>query len=99
MKKVLPILLLLFFAFLISGVYADGTKNLKDGYALHNQHCLSCHDSVADPEKPGFTSDTWFLILNVMHDKYGMENLSDAEKSKLHDYLYTIRRGMEREAG
>lgn len=98
MKKVF-IILIVISAFLVSGVSAMETKALMQGYALHNQHCLSCHDSIADPEKPGFTQDTWFLIINVMHDKYGMESLSTEDKGKLTDYLFTIRKGMEREAG
>ncbi|MBN1958273.1 MAG: hypothetical protein JXQ81_13150 [Desulfuromonadales bacterium] len=98
MKKVF-ILVLIVLAFCVSGVSAMDAKGLMESYALHNQHCLACHDSVADPEKPGFTQDTWFLILNIMHDKYGMESLSVEDKGKLTDYLYTIRKGIEREAG
>lgn len=98
MKKVF-ILILILSAFFVSAVCAMDAKEQMQGYALHNQHCLSCHDSVADPEKPGFTQDTWFLIINIMHDKYGMESLSVEDKGKLTDYLYTIRKGIEREAG
>ncbi len=98
MRKILVMLIALF-AFFVAGVSAMEAKDVAQGYALHNQHCLSCHDSIADPEKSGFTRDTWFLILNVMHDKYGMESLSAEDKGKLVDYLYTIRKGMEREAG
>ncbi len=55
------------------------------GYALNITHCVSCHDSVADPEKLGFTRDTWYLIINIMH-KNGLESLSDEENGAfLHD--------------
>lgn len=98
MKKAL-VMSLLISSFVVAGLCAMVTENPAQGYALHNQHCLGCHDSVADPEKPGFTRDTWFLILNVMHDKYGMKELSADDKAQLVDYLYTIRKGIEREAG
>ena len=98
MKKTL-IMFVVLLSFLAVSSYAMDAKGLMQAYALHNQHCLSCHDSVADPEKPGFTQDTWFLIINIMHDKYGMESLSNDDKGKLSDYLYTIRKGIEREAG
>ncbi|MCF6265470.1 MAG: hypothetical protein L3J57_02860 [Desulfuromusa sp.] len=68
------------------------------GYALNNKYCVSCHDSVADPGKPGFTRDTWHLIINIMH-KNGLENLSAEESGALVDYFYKIRKGLEREAG
>lgn len=97
MKRILIILVLL--TFVVASAYAMDAKDQMQSYALHNQHCLSCHDSVADPEKPGFTQDTWFLIINIMHEKYGMEGLSAGDKGKLTDYLYTIRKGIEREAG
>src|SRR6056297_24553 len=98
MKKMMLLLVLLVFAWVVSVQALDASAQ-KEGYALHNQHCVLGHDSVADPEKPGFTRDTWFLILNVMHEKYGMETLSEQTKAKLVDYLYTFRKGMEREAG
>ncbi len=70
---------------------------LEEGYALHNNHCLKCHDSVANPEQPGLTRDRWHLVLNLMH-KFGLD-FSDDDKEKLIDYLFTIRKGMEKEAG
>ncbi len=98
MKKTL-MLLIVITVFVASSAYALDAKAQMEGYALHNQYCLSCHDSVADAEKPGFTQDTWHLIINIMHEKYGMEGVSAADKAKLTDYLYTIRKGIEREAG
>jgi hypothetical protein len=49
-------------------------------------------------EKAGFTRDTWHLTLNLMH-KHGLQQLSSEEKEALIDYLFTIRKGMEQEAG
>jgi len=59
--------------------------------------CLGCHDSVADPEKPGRTRDDWHLVVNVMH-KYGLDITAD-EADMIIDLLYDLRQGMEREAG
>jgi uncharacterized protein YxeA len=98
MKKTL-IMLIVLLTFVAASAYAMDAKEQMQGYALHNQYCLSCHDSVADPEKPGFTQDTWFLIINIMHEKYGMQSLPADDKGKLTEYLYTIRQGIEREAG
>jgi len=61
-------------------------KEQMQGYALNNTHCFSCHDSVADPEKPEFTRDTWHLIVNIMH-KNGMKKLSVDENDALVDFL------------
>jgi hypothetical protein len=33
----------------------------KKAFAVYKQKCLLCHDSVADPEKPGRTQDEWLL--------------------------------------
>ncbi|MFK5925495.1 MAG: hypothetical protein QM483_02585 [Desulfuromusa sp.] len=97
MQKILMSLICIL-AFLVASGYAMSSKDQMQGYALNNQHCVSCHDSVADPEKPGFTRDTWHLIINIMH-KNGLESLSAEENGALVDYFYTIRRGLEREAG
>ena len=69
----------------------------KKAFALYSQKCLACHDSVADPEKPGRTRDDWHLVVNVMH-KYGMD-LTNDEAEMIIDLLYDLRKGMEREAG
>ena len=69
----------------------------KQAFALYAKKCLGCHDSVADPEKPGRTRDDWFLVVNVMH-KYGLE-MTTEEAAMIVDLLYDLRKGMEREAG
>lgn len=69
----------------------------KQAFALYAKKCLGCHDSVADPEKPGRTRDDWHLVVQVMH-KYGMDMTTD-EADMIIDLLYDLRQGMEREAG
>ncbi|BBO67794.1 hypothetical protein DSCA_17240 [Desulfosarcina alkanivorans] len=69
----------------------------KQAFALYTKKCLGCHDSVADPEKPGRTRDDWHLVVNVMH-KYGMDMTTD-EADVIIELLYDLRQGMEREAG
>ncbi|WP_319522321.1 cytochrome c [uncultured Desulfosarcina sp.] len=69
----------------------------KQAFAVYAKKCLGCHDSVADPEKPGRTRDDWHLVVNVMH-KYGMDLTAD-EADMIIDLLYDLRKGMEREAG
>lgn len=97
MHKVL-IGLICVLTFFVASSYATTSKDQMQGYALNNKYCVSCHDSVADPEKRGFTRDTWHLIINVMH-KNGLETLSVEENGALVDYFFMIRKGMEREAG
>jgi len=36
-------------------------------YKVYQEKCLLCHDSVADPEKPGRTKDDWRLAVEIMH--------------------------------
>jgi len=69
----------------------------QKAFALYAKKCLGCHDSVADPEKPGRTRDDWHLVVNVMHE-YGMDLTAD-EGDIIIDLLYDLRKGMEREAG
>jgi mono/diheme cytochrome c family protein len=69
----------------------------KQAFAIYQKKCLGCHDSVADPEKPGRTRDDWFLVVNVMHG-YGFD-LSNEEAEAITDLLYDLRKGLEREAG
>ena len=78
---------------------ADEKKMVEHqkAFAIYQQKCLSCHDSVADPEKPGRTRDDWFLVVNIMHD-YGL-NLTDQEAAAIVDLLYDLRQGIEKEAG
>jgi hypothetical protein len=85
-------------AMLATSSFAQSTNTVMAGYALNKKYCVSCHDSVANPEKDGFTRDNWHLILNLMH-KHGLQKLSYEEKEALVDYFYTIRKGMEKEAG
>jgi len=70
----------------------------SEGYELNIKYCTSCHNSVADPEKTGYTRDTWYVIINVMH-KYGMQTLPQHDADVLVDYFYTIRKGIERDPG
>ena len=69
----------------------------QKAFALYTQKCLGCHDSVADPEKPGRTRDDWHLVVNVMHG-YGLD-MTPEEADMIVDLLYDLRQGMEREAG
>ena len=97
-----------FYAFLFLGVMCllvtqgiakQSQKSMahQKAFKMYAQKCLGCHDSVADPEKPGRTRDDWHLVVNVMHN-YGMD-LSHEEAEIIIDLLYDLRRGMEREAG
>jgi hypothetical protein len=76
---------------------SDKKVSHQQAYQVYSQRCLGCHDSVADPEKPGRTRDDWHLVVNVMHG-YGFD-LSDQEAEMIIDLLYDLRKGMEREAG
>jgi predicted secreted Zn-dependent protease len=99
---------LVFFAFLaaaalffagVNGEAQEGKKKVENrkAYKLYGQKCLGCHDSVADPERPGKTRDDWHLVIEVMH-KNGVK-LKMAESELLIDYLYNLRKGIEKEAG
>lgn len=97
-------MLVLFGALLFSGdgaVSAADTSKKKvlhtEAFKVYQQRCLGCHDSVADPEKPGRTRDDWHLVVNVMHG-YGLD-LSQAESEIIIDLLYDLRQGIEKEAG
>ena len=74
-------------------------KRMADqkAFEVYKQKCLGCHDSVADPEKPGRTRDDWHLVVNIMHD-YGLELTTD-ESEMIIDLLYDLRKGLEKEAG
>jgi hypothetical protein len=85
-----------------SGIAMQDEKNSKkkmhaEGYAVYQKKCLSCHVSVADPEKPGRTRDDWLMVVEIMHD-YGFD-LTPHESALITDLLYDLRRGMEKEAG
>ena len=73
------------------------STDLAKAYKVYQKKCLRCHDSVADPEKPGRTRDDWHLIVNIMHD-YGLDLTTD-QSEQIIDLLYNLRRGLEREAG
>jgi hypothetical protein len=73
-----------------------GMDRMK-AYKVYQQKCTGCHDSVANPEKPGRTRDDWHLVVNVMHG-YGLD-ISMEESEMIIDLLYDLRKGLEREAG
>ncbi len=84
------------------GVAMQETKGSKKNehikaFALYQAKCLGCHDSIADPEKPGRTRDDWHLVVEIMH-KYGFD-LTEQESEMIIELLYDLRKGMEREAG
>ena len=81
------------------GMAKQGQKSMEHqkAFALYATKCLGCHDTVADPEKPGRTRDDWHLVVNVMHE-YGLD-LTPAEADIIIELLYDLRKGMEREAG
>jgi hypothetical protein len=66
-------------------------------YQIYKSKCLACHDSVADPEKPGRTRDDWHMVVNVMHG-YGFD-LTSQEAEAITDLLYDLRKGLEKDAG
>lgn len=85
-----------------SGIAMQEVKSNKkkmhaEAYVVYQKKCLSCHVSVADPEKPGRTRDDWLMVVEVMHD-YGFD-LTPHESELITDLLYDLRRGMEKEAG
>lgn len=75
----------------------EKSKADQKAYEVYKQKCLGCHDSIADPEKPGRTRDDWHLVVNVMHG-YGLA-LTDEESEMIIDLLYDLRKGLEKEAG
>lgn len=85
-----------------SGIAMQESKSGKkkmhaEAYAVYQKKCLSCHVSVADPEKPGRTRDEWLMVVEIMHD-YGFD-LTPQESALITDLLYDLRQGMEKEAG
>jgi len=66
-------------------------------FAIFNKHCTQCHNSVADPERPGKTRDQWYAIINLM-ESHGL-NIPQEEADMIVDLLYNLRRGVEAEAG
>jgi len=62
-------------------------------FAVFNKHCVQCHNSVADPERPGKTRDEWYATINLM-EGHGLD-ISQEEADMIVDLLYNLRRGME----
>ena len=60
-------------------------------YAVFKKHCTQCHESVADPEKPGKARDEWYRIINLM-EGHGL-NISQDEADMIVDLLFALRRG------
>jgi len=73
-------------------------SDLQKGYQLAKKRCLSCHDSVANPEAGRKTRDEWHVVMSVMHKQFKVQ-LSNQEQELLTDYFYTIRKGLEKEPG
>jgi len=69
----------------------------EQAYKLYTVKCTTCHDGVADPDKPGKTRDEWHIVIKLMHD-LGLD-ITEAEAETLVDFFFTIRKGMEKEAG
>lgn len=103
----LTLITLLIFSLLLGGaglVLAKGAspkkmaaKQQKAAYKLFKQKCLSCHVSVADPERPGKTRDRWSVV--VMHMDQHYVKLNDQEAHRIIDLLFAIRKGMEKDPG
>lgn len=96
------VMILVIGGFILQGMggvaQADQKKlNHEQAYRLYTKNCLDCHDSVADPEKPGKTRDEWHIVVNVMH-QYGL-GLTHEESEQIVELLYDLRKGMEKEAG
>ncbi len=72
-------------------------SDIAKAYKLYQAKCLSCHASVADPEKPGRTRDGWFVVVNMMH-KQGL-NVTPEESATIVDFLYAVRKGLEKDPG
>lgn len=66
-------------------------------FAVFQKHCVQCHNSVADPERPGKTRDEWYATINLM-EGHGL-NISQEEADMIVDLLYNLRRGMEQTPG
>jgi hypothetical protein len=81
------------------GAYAgEKQSDIEKGYQLSKKKCLGCHDSVANPEAGRKTRDDWHIIINIMHKKFD-QKLTSEELESLINYFYTIRKGIEKDAG
>ncbi len=65
----------------------------QEEFVVFQKHCVQCHNSVADPERPGKTRDEWYRIINLM-EVHGLE-ISQAEADMIVDLLFNLRRGIE----
>ena len=91
--------------FLVFGGSGDAVEAKKDkkrsehikAFQIYQKRCLGCHDSVADPEKPGRTRDEWHMVVNLMHG-YGLK-LTPEEGEIITDLLFDLRKGVEKDAG
>jgi cytochrome c5 len=68
-------------------------KAKQEEFAVFQKHCVQCHNSVADPERPGKTRDEWYRIINLM-EVHGLK-ISQAEADMIVDLLFNLRRGIE----
>ena len=66
-------------------------------FAVFQKHCTSCHNSVADPERPGKTRDEWYRVVALMQG-HGLI-ITQQEADMIVDLLYTLRRGIEERPG
>jgi hypothetical protein len=106
-KRLILVSVCLVFAFVTAGIATSAEKSSKaaetkkvdhmKAFKVYKQKCLLCHDSVADPEKPGRTRDDWILVIKTMHG-YGL-GLTPKETEQVADLLYSLRRGKEKDPG
>lgn len=66
-------------------------------FAVFKKHCTQCHNSIADPERPGKTRDEWYRIINLM-ESHGL-TISQEEADMIVDLLFNLRRGIEDKPG
>ncbi len=62
-------------------------------YAMFKKRCTTCHDSVADPEKPGKDRDEWYRVVNLMQGHGLVTRQSEADM--IVDLLFALRRGKD----
>lgn len=77
-----------------------GRLSLRDkqyAFVLFKKHCTQCHNSVADPERPGKTRDEWYRVVHLM-ESHGLD-ISQDDAAMIVDLLYAIRRGVEDKPG
>ena len=66
----------------------------EKAFKVYREKCLGCHDSVADPEKPGMSRHDWTLVVNVMHG-YGLF-MTALEREMVVDLLHNLRKAPEK---